>query len=355
MTSRIEAPDSRATRAHAADWIELMALATYPLAYRSGDYVSALTLADDYPDGVPNEDEEVDEDAEDQDILDNEFDDLIERATDELLWRQETLGTLYPFQLQRGIRSWSLLYVRKGVASVRAARDLYVTCLLMSGARHGRLDGLPPDLRAVKTVADAFQAAVFLVAPALLGGPSFWIAFPRPEKDDYAPALRRLVSELGVGEVVSARPPSQPAAKDGGVDVVTWRAFPDQRSNFMISYGQVATGKGWRDKSVVTQLDSHFFRWFSMRPSKYWVPAMYIPHVMHENLSPVAGFTFQELASDDAYALEGSLGIVVDRVRITALVVEALRIRHVGDALAVSHVRALKEWHRTVLAILRQD
>jgi hypothetical protein len=348
MTSAVIAPDPFATRAHAADWLELMALSNYPLPYRSADYISALALANDEPDGIPRHEDD------DEEILDTEFDDLLELATDEIRWRKEVLGELYPFTLRVGSRSWRLTYERGGTAAVRAAHDVYTTCLLMSSARHGRLDGLPATMRAVKKVADGFQAAVFLVAPALLGGPSFWIAFPRPEEDDYAPAIERLVAELGVGSLTDARPPSQTKNKDGGVDIVTWRTFPDQRSNILLSYGQVATGKRWRDKSVKNKLESHFLRWLAVRPANHWLPAMYIPHVMHENLSASRDATFEEMATDDAHTLEAMLGIVVDRIRMTALATVAFRIRDVGDARAMPHVRALREWQRGVVATLRR-
>jgi len=348
MSAAVIAPDPFATRAQAADWLELMALSSHPLPYRSSEYVSSLTLSNDNPDGVGRDDDE------DEEILDTEFDELIELATDEVRWRADVLGDLYPFVLEVRARSWTLTYRRQGEPQVRVAQDVYSACLLMSSARHGRLDGLPASMRAVKKVADAFQAAVFLVAPALLGGPSFWIAFPRPEKDDYAPAIDRLVKELGVGILNDPPPPSQTRNKDGGVDIVTWRSFPDLRSNIMLSYGQVATGKHWRDKSVKNKLESHFLRWLAVRPVTHWIPAMYIPHVMHENLSVGRGTTFEELARDDAHTLEALLGVVLDRIRMTALSSEAFRIREVGDHRAIGHIRTLQMWQRGVVATMRQ-
>ena len=347
MSTAVVAPDPVATRAQAADWLELMALSSYPLPYQSSEYVSALALSNDDPDGNGRADDE------DEEILDTEFDELIELATDEIRWRAEVLGPLYPFALAVNARSWNVSFRRDPDGRTRAAQDVYTTCLLMSAIRHGRLDGLPASMRAVKVVADAFQAAVFLVAPALLGGPSFWIAFPRPEQDDYAPALERFVTELGAGKLTDSKPSSQPSNKDGGVDIITWRSFQDQRSNVMLSYGQVATGKGWRDKSVKNKLDSHFLRWLAIRPTRHYVPAMYIPHVMHENIAVRQGLTFEELATDDAHTLESSLGVVVDRIRMTSLAVEALRIRNIGDRHGMVHMRFLRTWYRGVLSTMR--
>lgn len=349
MSPAVVAPDPFATRAHAADWLELMALGAYPLPYRSAEYVSSLSLSYDKPDGVARHE------GEDEEILDTEFDELLELATDEIRWRQEVLGDLYPFDLRVTSRSWSLAYERRATAAVRAANDVYTACLLMSSARHGRLDGLPASMRAVKKIADGFQAAVYLVAPALLGGPSFWIAFPRPEQDDYAPAIERLLTELGIGSLTDSRPPSQTNNKDGGVDIVSWRTFPDRRSNIMLSYGQVATGKRWRDKSVKNKIESHFLRWLAVRPANHWLPTMYIPHVMHENLTASRDATFEEMAKDDAHTLEALLGVVIDRVRLTALAADAYRIRDVGEARAFPHLRALREWQRDVLSLLRQS
>jgi hypothetical protein len=348
MSAAVIAPDPFATRAHAADWLELMALSSYPLPYRSAEYLSSLAMANDDPDGVPRHD------GEDEEILDNEFDELLELATDEIRWREGAMGSLYPFKLKASAQSWTLTYARGGRAETRAAQDVYTVCLLMSSARHGRLDGIPKALRAVKTVADGFQAAVFLIAPALLGGSGFWIAFPRPEQDDYGPAIGRLVTELGVGKLTDDRPPTQTRNKDGGVDIITWRNFADQRSNLMLSYGQVATGKHWRDKSVKNKLESHFLRWLAIRPVKHYVPAMYIPHVMHEELRRSATATYEEMLKDDAHTLEALVGVVVDRVRMTLLTVDALRIREVGGQKGTTHVRALREWQRGVIDVLRR-
>ncbi|MDQ1215726.1 hypothetical protein [Microbacterium arborescens] len=347
MSAPVSAPDPFTTRAHAADWLELMALSAWPRAYRSTEYVSSLNLALDKPDGAdrhPGEDEE---------ILDNEYDDLLELVTDEIRWRAEVLGSSYPFALKVGTRSWSLSFRRDGDAPTRAAQDVYTACLLISAIRHGKLEGLPAKARGVNKIADAFQAVVYLIAPALLGGTSFWIAFPRPEHDDYGPAIDRLLAELGVGEATSSRPPTQRSNKDGGVDIVSWRSFPDRRSNIMLSYGQVATGKGWREKSVKNKLEGYFHRWLAVRPVFHYLPAMYIPHVMHESIEATRGSTFEQMASEDAHTLEASLGVVIDRIRMTVLAGDAYSLREVGSERGSAHLTTLRRWHHGLVKNLR--
>ncbi len=348
MTNAISPVDRKATRSHAADWIELKILESETGSYRSSQYISALSWDsrnDDDDDGF-DDDREVAEFGGDPEIMDGEFDDLLERATDEIRWRQDVLGDLYPFELAMSRRGWVVRLRRelRGRAEVRLARTVYVACLLLSAARHDRIPGVDATLSDVKPVADAFQRIVFLVSPALLGGPSFWIAFPRPEGDDYGPALQRLTSALGSGRVLRRKPPSQRSNKDGGVDIITWRPFFDGRSNILVSYGQVASGKRWRDKSVHNKLKSHFLKWFEEHPAGHYIPAMYIPHLMHEDLRVGKKDTWDELIQDDAHSLEMLLGVVVDRVRMTLFIPEVLRLRRGWDPAVALELREISKW-----------
>lgn len=347
MSAPVGSPDPSATRAHAADWLELMAFAQWPSPYYAAQYVSALTMEENDPDEDPSLDDE------DPEILDAEYTDLLERATDEIRWRASVLGGLYPFELVVRGRTWSLRHRRAGSSEERTAQDAYVACLLMSAARHGRLDGMPQSQIAIKMVADQFQAIVHLVSPALVGGQSFWIAFPRPEGDDYDPALRRLVKLLGAGKVKESGPPSQTSNKDGGVDIVAWRAFPDMRSNILLTYGQVATGKGWREKSVKNKLESHFHKWMEDRPTFHYIPSMFIPHVMHESIR-ATGDKFELEAKDNAHTLEHSLGVVIDRIRMTALTVDAVRLRRDDPLEGAALVMRVRRWLRDAGSSLRR-
>lgn len=126
--------------------------------------------------------------------------------------------------------------------------------------------------------------------------------------------------------------------------MITWRPFADGRSNILISYGQVASGKKWRDKSVKNKLKSHFLKWFEEHPAGHYIPAMYIPHLMHEELRVGKKDTWEELLQDDAHTLEMLLGVVVDRVRMTLFVPDALRLRGGWDATVASELRTIARW-----------
>ena len=349
MSGAISPVDRKATRSHAADWIELKVLESAAGSYRSSQYISALSWDSrregDDDEGL-EEDRELAEFAGDPEIMDGEFDDLLERATDEIRWRQDVLGDLYPFELAQSRRGWvvRIRNGRKTSVEVRLARTVYVACLLVSAARHDRLPGIAKELSAVKPVADAFQRMVFLVSPALLGGPSFWIAFPRPEGDDYGPALERLTKVIGSGLLRRRRPPSQKSNKDGGVDIITWRPFLDGRSNILVSYGQVASGKRWRDKSVKNKLKSHFHKWFEEHPTGHYVPAMYIPHLMHEEIRVGKKESWDDLVQDDAHTLEMVLGVVIDRVRMTLFVPDVIRLTGEQDPAVLLQLRELAKW-----------
>lgn len=350
MSDAICSPDPKATRSHAADWLELMALTKHPNAYYAAEYISSLSSEERDPDADGGESDE------DEQIMDSEFDALLEAVTDELAWRSETLGARYPFDMLRVGRSWSLAYrPARGQSrrSLRFAHDTYVACLLMSGARYGRLAGVPALLADVKPVSDAFQATVYLLAPALLGGPAFWIGFPRPGGEGYADALERYVSEVGVGVTTSDKPPSQKSNKDGGVDIISWRQFDDRRSNLLLSYGQVASGQDWRDKSVKGKLDSHFHRWLGVRPVIHYIPVMYIPHMMHEAARQSKSTDYETVAQDNAHTLEGLLGLVVDRIRMTSLAADLGQLPEVHTMDWPVHTRKVYRWLRDIRASIR--
>lgn len=351
MSNRVSAPDTAATRAHAADWLELRAIASAPRGISQGDYLSALTLADGH-DG-----DELFPDM-DREIMDGEYDELVSAATDELRWRSEILGEIYPFVLRIRKRGWTLTYApvpipRNGKDPLlRRGQFTYLSSLLVSGIRFGKIVGLAP--KAMKGIADRFQELTYLVSPSLFGGQSFWIAFPRPEHDGYGAALDRFVKNTGYGQRLAEGPPTQRSNKDGGVDIISWTTFGDGRPNFMLSYGQVATGRRWRDKAVKNKLESHFLKWLAKRPSVNYVPVMYIPHVMHESISTRPHATFIELQRDDASTLEALLGVVIDRVRLSKLAsIDSAQPLEGPDAGFPAHARTLLVWTASVVKELQ--
>ncbi|WP_431836502.1 hypothetical protein [Cellulomonas sp. Y8] len=342
----VSPPDSSSARAQAGDWLELNTLAAGRFGYGYDNLTGALNLQE-HAGELLHEDGSVLEDE----ILETKYEEFCDDLLAELEWRAGVLGPLYPFEVVRVGPIWRLTRRPSGSADERAAHDVYVLCLLIAGIRYGFLEGPGVPEYGARSPR-AFQIVAMLLARGLVGGSSsFWMGSPRPEHDGFAAALGRLVNEMGVG-VVKDKPPVSQAGfnKDAGIDVIAWRGFGDRRPTPIVSYGQVASGNDWRNKSVEATLDSHFHHWMSDAPVKYYIPAMYIPFMQHENVRRRLRADFDEVAHDASVVLEKRLGLVLDRLRLVELAPVALP-RGVGSDWPL--VAEVLRWKAGVLAALR--
>jgi hypothetical protein len=156
---------------------------------------------------------------------------------------------------------------------------------------------------------------------------------------------------MGVGALKADPPASQVGrTKDGGVDVVAWRPFADQRPGVVIAYGQVASGLDWRDKAVTNDLHSDFLNWMSDEPALHYLPLMFVPFVQHEDVRPTAKRSFDTVTKDRLSRLEKRLGVVVDRFRMTELLAAELTSPDVTAAVAVS-----REWLQQLIPDWSED
>jgi len=336
---RINAPDSSAPRAQAADWFELSTLAAGRSGYSLASLVGALNLQEQ-----PNEVIQDEGGFVEDEILETKYEAFCDDLLTELLWRSEVLGRLYPFEIHRSALSWKLMRRRPTNRDERAAHYVYIVCLIIASTRYGFIEKLPArELWA--TSPRIFQIVAHLISRGLFGGSSFWMGSPRPDHDGFAPALRRLVAELKVGVVKDQPPVSQQGFnKDAGIDVITWRPFRDGRPTPVLSYGQVASGQDWESKSVEATLDSHFYHWMVDRPAKHYLPAMYIPFMQHEGVQPRLGSDFDKVAYDKSVALELRLGLVIDRLRLTEIAPSASSLASEADrARAFEVVRWIRD------------
>lgn len=321
---RVNAPNHKTTQALAADWLEVAAIEAGRRGYGYAELIGALEI-DDHADGLIY-DPDAHETLEDE-ILQLKYEPFCDAALSELQWRESVLGDLYPFAIQKVGPSWRLL-LRDDATSPgqRSGRTAYLICLLIATLRYNFIDAsLNPDLATNKTISTVFQAVAATAARGFLGGStSFWFGFPRPEHDGFKDAMSRLTSAMGVGTLHEELPPSQQGKnQDAGIDIVSWNYFRDRRPVPLVAYGQVASGADWRNKSVNATLDSRFHHWLSRHPAKHYVPTMYIPFMQHEYVRETKRYDFEEILNDELISLEKSLGVVLDRTRITELTLTA--------------------------------
>ncbi len=206
MTSNY-APTRRASKI--ADWIEILAL-------RRGTPVAEHTLQHDgaLHGFVPAD---------------------IALGVNTVSRRSAVLGVAYPFKSAGG-----------GVAAVPGAADSpWVALLLMSMESPARasLD--------IPSAAEHLERITTAALTALYGPGTRAVRFAWPSEDgrpaDFPDAVRWLADLMSVPVGGAYRPPHR---KDGGVDVVAWRPFPDGRSGFPVLLAQCTLERDFAHKAA---------------------------------------------------------------------------------------------------------
>lgn len=315
--------ESSSTRSVIADWVEVQLLCSGKTAVSS-----TLVARSESIRGEPVNGREFDDDSEidfELEITDGPTEGVVDDVWDEIAYRQRVLGELYPFLIKRRGTGWQLTRRERSDELTQLARACYTACLLISAMRVKLLPSAKKTSKfykkLYKAAPDAFQAISYLVAPAILGGKAYWFGWPRiSDTPKYRDALAEVVEQIGHGKLKERDPAwSTRAEKDGTVDIVAWRSFQDRRYGSAILYGQVASGANWRDKAVATYIKGHFFDWFEDTPSAQYLPAMFIPFVLHHDTKPNSDTTFDEAALSAARRDSADFGMILDRLRLTEL------------------------------------
>ncbi len=213
-----------------ADWLELEAL-------RSENGVgSLLELARQFAIAGVGDAEEETEDEPRQFTDHARLDDVMV----ELEARDAACGDAYPFVIGRAGSSISR---KEGWMDFHYSPLLLLSFIDCHKAVRGQTGLIFP--------ARWFEAICVGAAEQYLGGhergaTAFHFASPRPNGSGFAAALQALATRLR-GKALNLIEPRH--EKDGGLDVMAWRPFPDARCNFVCLFGQCATGADWRDKN----------------------------------------------------------------------------------------------------------
>lgn len=218
--------------------------------------------------------------------------------------RQETLGAAYPFEVNE-------LAVRSRTSA--ASMPYSALLLLSSGGPARQLLNPAPTTE----MAEVFEDIVVAASAALLGPGADALRFGWPSKIGRPPefygAIEWLAGRMGIKPGSAYRPPRR---KDGGVDVVAWRPFPDGRSGFPVMLVQ-CTLQG----EVITKasdIDTRYWAgWLTLDNEP--ATALAVPQTIP------AGVTWDEVAV-------GTL--ILERVRIAGLLGTGLAHEGLDDMLA---------------------
>lgn len=143
-------------------------------------------------------------------------------AVQQLAWRSKALGVAYPFRVTDTAFSQS---------GDTPATDYYKALLLLTSSLSNRLGG-----QTVENTSVIFERVVCAAMARFLGEPTHVLRFGWPYEngrpDQFGEAIRWAAERMRIRVGAGYR---QPRRRDGGVDVIAWRPFPDGRPGFPIA------------------------------------------------------------------------------------------------------------------------
>jgi len=267
-------------------------------------------------------DDEQKKDVADEDREEDQF---VLRVQGEIARRRENIQDDYPFRIDDKGRALEFIKPVTQVGSV------YLFCLFLSHAFDRTI--MPKKLAPSVTnhVRDLFQACATVAAGGFVEGPSMSFGFPRPDGSGFLKALHRVYALFGDGKPrKKPRVAASKKIKDNGIDVIAWRRSIDNLPCTMYLIGQVASGKNWMGKSVITDR-KHFHKyWFEDQPASQPTDAMFVPLGLEPEDSE-DGTPYDEVLKDHMQSVGYEFGMLFYRDRLTRHLARGLQLVQNGE------------------------
>jgi hypothetical protein len=295
-----------------ADWIELQTLYSPRRRTNDSELIAIGQLEDDRRyDGAIEADARLEE--------------LANQVFTELERRVKAANGRYPFHLNEA--GTSLLLRDGGLTDGEYA---YLFCLLVSEYRRQQMVAKSVFATVADDVEDLFQVCSTIAAAGLLRGTAVSFGFPRPDGSGFLTALKRTFEEkMREGRTeTAARPGVSSHTKDGGIDIIAWRDFPDGLPSKLYLLGQCASGTAYPAKSVRGFLASFHGDWFTVHPASPPIEALFVPFMLDHDLVVRRSETPTIARAGYYLSLTRDLGIILDRCRIAHLVEDGAAIAH---------------------------
>lgn len=248
MLEPLLSPSLASSPSENLDWLEYVAFLSPTGVARLDVLVSALD----------QQEEEQEENFGDEGVKKEA---LIADIENEFDYRSIALGEEYPFLLSDDaeelhlVRSWD---------DERAV--FYFVCLLASHLVNSPfVDFEISDETISKLRNEVFQIVSTLAMAGISIGPSVSIGWPRKNNETILEVLHR-ASQANAG--FTPRGAAHPAVanardKDAGMDVISWR-LTGRAPPRNLYFGQVASGKNWKDKSAKNKVGSFIAKYFEI-------------------------------------------------------------------------------------------
>jgi hypothetical protein len=271
---------------------------------------------------------EQEADVADEDTKD---DGIVLRVQDEITRRSEAIGADYPFRIDASGRAMEF------VRPVTAAGNVYLFCLFLSQAFDRTI--VPKTLAPKVTDAtrNLFQVCSTLAAGGYIQGPAVSFGWPRPDGSQFLKAVKRVYKAFGDGTPVrKPRVAAAKAVKDNGIDIIAWQRTADRLPGTQYLIGQVASGKNWAGKSVVTDRDHFHKYWFTVQPASVAQAAMFMPFGLEPD-EPGDGTPYHSVLTDHMQSVSYKFGVLFYRDRITLNLARGLQLIENGETAIERH------------------
>jgi hypothetical protein len=343
----ISSPDLTDTRSRLADWLELRAVFSNNGAGEADLLSIARLTSDDHRDRESDESGIVVE----EEILDREPEQVLARVSDEVGHRTQSLGSDYPFTIDRPFR-----LTLKPFSEMIEGHWTYLFLLLLSAQRDKALPTSEKIAELTRRGRVLFHACASIgVAGLLRNGGTFWFGSPRPDGMPFLQALAAVCEKLGYGKAkdhVPAGLPTQP--QDDGIDVIGWRQFRDARNGGLLVLCLAATGNNWDEKSVIGAVET-FRAWFDREPYAKATGSIAVPFPANHDVGehPIQGY---EVAVHNAlHRSQSKHGVLIDRCRIVEAVVDVVAdTRNASAVGGLDKLAELERWVRETINAVKE-
>lgn len=166
----------------------------------------------------------------------------------EIEFRQTALGAAYPFVLSDDGEQLTFICGEELADPVGA----YLLCLILSHVTNSPILSVPPNPEMVRQARKRlFQILATLAAAGHASGGAVSLGWPREKKETIIQVVGRATAGAQTGQAWLVPHAVEPkGAKDGGLDVLAWRAAPDGPPPESFYFVQAASGNNWVDKSA---------------------------------------------------------------------------------------------------------
>ena len=244
-----------------------------------------------------------------------------------------TVGEAYPFTLVDSQTGHPQAIRLKDSWSDESNGQLIYTFCLLDSAMREKLILVPKAQKSyVGSIGNIFQICSCVAVGGYTNAEVVSFGFPRATGDDFLPALQAAWKRYGSFEVREKAPYGfDDKLKDGGVDIIAWRRFPDGHAGTFLMIVQVASGLDWKDKPVTDDVKS-LKKWFQGNSFEHFTPAICIPFPLWFDLSePTHGRTGGKVNFNNGVLTrfefrEAKFGVIFDRGRIAHCCAAALKV-----------------------------